>query len=692
MQKRSYLASQPCTVLKGVGPSLAEKLAQCDIHCLQDLLFHLPLRYLDNTRVTPIRQLQHGDHCVIEGTIVAAQDKGGKRRQLIYTLQDHSGSVDLRFLYYLDNYRKQLATGCQIRCVGEARRWGAKLSLVHPDFSFNLEANVEGQRLTPIYPSTSGLNQTMLRRLTDQVLQLLGETDLLPDYLPASIADRFSSLHEALFYLHRPPVDAKTELLLAGKHPMQQRLAFEELLAHHLSLRRLRAKNDSYRAHAFPVSQQLRPVLLQQLAFALTAAQQRVGEQIADDLARSKPMLRLIQGDVGCGKTIVAAMAALPVIEQGFQVALMAPTELLAEQHLQSFSQWLQPLGVKVELLLSRCKGAERQTLLDDIASGHGQMIIGTHALFQESVVFHQLGLVIIDEQHRFGVHQRLALREKGIHGDIHPHQMIMTATPIPRTLAMSVYADVDHSIIDELPPGRQPITTVVVANDKRDEVIQRIQHICSQGQQVYWVCTLIEESENLQCQTAEDTAQQLITQLPNLRIGMVHGRLPGQEKNAVMQRFQAGEFDILVATTVIEVGVDVPNATLMLIENAERLGLAQLHQLRGRVGRGSLESFCVMLYQHPLSHNAQRRLAVMRRTQDGFAIAKEDLSIRGPGEVLGTRQAGMAQLCVADLVRDSDLLVQVQQAALILQKEKPEIIQPLINRWLGRAEAYVHA
>ncbi len=687
------LALQPCTVLNGVGSHVAEKLAQCGVHNLQDLLFHLPSRYLDNSHITPLAQLRAGEHSVVQGVISTQQLKAGKRPQMIVRLRDASGTVELRFLHYVSHHHQQLKVGSQLRCIGEVRRWGTQLCMVHPEYQLLTEHDTQPDKtLTPIYPTTQGLSQALWRRLTDQALALLTQSDMLPDYLPHTARTRFPQLTEALRYIHRPPLHTQLDLLLTGQHPMQQRLALEELLAHHLSLRRLRAQNDKQHAHAFPPSLRLLPQVIRDLPFALTTAQQRVLGEIANDLAQKHPMLRLIQGDVGCGKTIVAALACLQIIEQGFQVACMAPTELLAEQHAQHFAQWLHPLGIQTELLSSRHKGKRRTQILQNLAAGTSKVAIGTHALFQEQVVFAQLGLIIIDEQHRFGVHQRLALRQKGVHNDHYPHQMIMTATPIPRTLAMSVYADLDHSVIDQLPPGRQPITTVVLPNTRRAQLIDRIQHVCQQKQQVYWLCTLIEEAEDLPCRTAEETALQLTEQLPQLRIGLVHGRLKAQEKMQVMTAFAAGELDILVATTVIEVGVDVPNATLILIENAERLGLAQLHQLRGRVGRGTQPSFCVLLYQDPLSYSARKRLAILRKTQDGFAIAKEDLQIRGPGEVLGTRQAGLLQLRIADLGRDQRLLAEVLQLARQLEAQQSALIPAIIQRWLGHAEGYAHA
>jgi ATP-dependent DNA helicase RecG len=498
-----------------------------------------------------------------------------------------------------------------------------------------------------------------------------------------------SSLQAALQYVHRPPPNAAIEMLAAGRHPAQQRLAFEELLAHHLSLRRVRLRAEHTSAVSFAGKHALMDEFLKTLPFRLTGAQQRVIRDIRQDLSRSHPMARLVQGDVGSGKTVVAACAALTVVQAGYQVALMAPTELLAEQHFRSFSDWLQPLDIQVVWHAGKSKGKARQSALQAISSGTGAVVVGTHALFQEEVAFARLGLVIIDEQHRFGVHQRLALRDKGRQAGQRPHQLVMTATPIPRTLAMTVYADLDTSLIDELPPGRQPVKTVAVSQDRREEVMQSVRKACAAGQQAYWVCTLIEESDVLQCQAAEKTAELLTECLPEVRIGLVHGRLQAAQKETLMAAFKAGTLDLLVATTVIEVGVDVPNASLMIIENPERLGLAQLHQLRGRVGRGSRQSSCVLLYQPPLSTAGRERLGVLRESSDGFEIARRDMELRGPGEVLGTRQTGEMQFHIADLLRDEELLSSVEQAAGRLLADAPQNVTPLIRRWLGEAVDY---
>lgn len=685
------LAAIPVTELKGVGAALEQKLHNLGIQNLQDLLFHLPLRYQDRTRIVPMGALRPGDECVVEGEVKLADISKGRRRSLLCRIQDGTGSLTLRFFHFTAAQKNNLKPGTRIRCFGEARTGANGLEIVHPEYKRvdNDDLVPVEESLTPIYPTTEGLHQGRLRALTDQAFNYLKEGGL-QELVPAQLRQgwQFPSLNDAVAYLHRPPVDVDQHLLLDGMHPAQRRLAFEELLAHHLSLLKLRQKARQKGAPELPGTGQLKQAFLEQLPFPLTGAQQRVGNEIANDLAQAYPMLRLVQGDVGSGKTVVAALAALQTVESGLQAAIMAPTEILAEQHFINFSNWLESLDIKVAWLAGKLKGKQRQAQLEAIRTGEARVVVGTHALFQEEVVFSDLGLVVIDEQHRFGVHQRLSLREKGRNGELAPHQLIMTATPIPRTLTMSAYADLDCSIIDELPPGRTPVNTVVIADSRRDEVIQRVQKACAEKRQVYWVCTLIEESEALQCQAAEVTAEDLKVALPELRIGLVHGRMKPAEKADIMQQFKAAELDLLVATTVIEVGVDVPNASVMIIENPERLGLAQLHQLRGRVGRGSVESFCVLMYHAPLSNQGRERLTVMRETTDGFKIAEKDLQLRGPGEVLGTRQTGTMQFKMADLQRDSDLLTRVKMVAGQMQ-EWPDFADSLVERWLGRGEDY---
>ncbi len=688
------ISQLPCSTLRGVGPQLSARLEKLGLHTVQDLLFHLPSRYEDRTRIVPMRQVRPGDHVVIEGFITETQLRFGRRRSLLCSLEDDSGSITLRFFYFNQAQQKQLEThGLRIRCFGEVRFGTSGFEMVHPEYRC-LQADTTlpiDEHLTPIYPTTEGLQQRTFRQLTEQALQFLGASYLLEEHLPDELLQQFSlpDLTTAIRYVHRPPPDAPRDQLMAGLHPSQQRLAFEELLAHQLSLQQRRLTLRQYQAPVLQKESALLTQFLGNLSFELTAAQQRVVSEIQNDLARHVPMLRLVQGDVGSGKTVVAAIAALQAISQGYQVALMAPTELLAEQHAKNFLNWFAPLGLKSVCLTGSLKSAERVQILSDIQSGAAHIAIGTHALFQKEVSFAKVALVVIDEQHRFGVQQRLELREKGDNADERPHQLMMTATPIPRTLAMTAYADLDISSIDELPPGRKPITTSLISSNRRDEIIQHIAQACRKGQQAYWVCTLIEESDVLQCQAAEATATFLTQQLPALRLGLIHGRLKAAEKEQLMADFKAGAIDLLVATTVIEVGVDVPNATLMVIENAERLGLSQLHQLRGRVGRGNTASYCVLLYQMPLSALAKERLKVLKDHQDGFEIARQDLALRGPGDVLGTRQAGLMLFKIANLLRDKDLLPDIQTASLRLLQEFPTEVAPLMARWVGVGERF---
>ena len=690
------------TELKGVGPKLAEQLHKLNIFSLADLYFHLPFRYEDRSRITPIGGLQPQRPAVFQGEVRGANVVFGKRRSLLVKLQDASGVISLRFYHFTAAQKKQFASGTTLRCYGEPRRGASGLEIYHPEYKIledGLDDELEAS-LTPVYPATDGISQQRLRLLHQQAHQLLADNQVaLTDLLPRQWLQqwRLPTLEESLLFLHQPDRDTDLAYLLSGQHPAQKRLILEELLAHQLSLHKIRAQVQAHQAPAISGRQQLQQQLLAQLPFTPTGAQQRVVEEIEQDIRQPYPMLRLVQGDVGSGKTLVAALAACNVLEAGYQVALMAPTEILAEQHLNNLSAWFEPLGIRCGWLAGKVKGKARNQSLSDIADGTAQLVVGTHALFQDDVQFARLGLIIVDEQHRFGVHQRLELREKGVQMGLSPHQLIMTATPIPRTLAMSAYADLDTSVIDELPPGRSPITTVAIADSRRPEIIQRVSAACrpaDQGgdnAQAYWVCTLIEESEALQCQAAEKTAEELQAALPHLRIGLVHGRMKAVEKADIMAAFKAHQLDLLVATTVIEVGVDVPNASLMVIENPERLGLAQLHQLRGRVGRGSAKSHCVLLYKSPLSFTSKQRLQVMRDSQDGFYIAEQDLMIRGPGELLGTRQTGLQMLRVADLQRDGELLPQVREMAEQLWHQHPETVEPLIQRWLGEAERFAN-
>jgi len=689
------LARIAISTLKGVGPSMAEKLAKIGLVSLQDLLFHLPNRYEDRTRVTTIRDCMPGIFTNIIGEITNNQIIQGRRRMMMVTVNDGTGSVNLRFFHFSAAQKNNLPIGLNIRCYGEIQRGARSLEIIHPEYK-SLEHDTPltpaEETLTPVYPTTDGLRQITLRNLTEQALTRLkrGQVDEL---LPDEFNLESYTLAQALAFIHRPSPDTSVLQLEAGKHPAQLRLIKEELLAHNLSMLKLRQSSDVHQAVSLTARQQLNDDFLASLPFSPTNAQSRVVKEIRQDLAKQQPMMRLVQGDVGSGKTLVAALAAITAIGEGYQVALMAPTEILAEQHAINFQQWFEPLDITVGWLAGKTKAKARRHALEHIENGNMQMVVGTHALFQEQVKFNKLALIIIDEQHRFGVHQRLSLREKGAFEGNYPHQLIMTATPIPRTLAMTAYADLDTSVIDELPPGRTPITTVALPDTRRDDVIERIRQSCSnESRQAYWVCTLIEESEVLECQAAEDTAVYLQAQLADLKIGLVHGRMKAAEKQAVMAEFKKGNLHLLVATTVIEVGVDVPNSSLMVIENPERLGLAQLHQLRGRVGRGSVASHCVLMYKSPLSKTATKRLAVLRESNDGFVIAQKDLEIRGPGELLGTKQTGLADLKIADLLRDADLIPQIQQHAFLLWKKHPENAIALIDRWLGSREHFSNA
>jgi ATP-dependent DNA helicase RecG len=683
----------PVSSLPGVGQALQQALAKLGLTRVQDLWFHLPRQYEDRTRITAIRDLKIGEAAQVEGAIEAVETGFRYRAQLRVAITDDSQTtLVLRFFHFRRAQVERLTPGTRLRCYGEVRHGAHGPEMVHPQYQIVHAASAVEERLTPVYPATEGLGQQRLRSLIAKALaHLPDETklELIPEALRESL--HLLSLREALLTVHRPPPDADIGALTLGAHPAQQRLAFEELLTHHLSLKRLRAQVRKHRAPELREDETLRKRFIEALPFALTGAQKRVTAEIADDLVRDTPMLRLVQGDVGSGKTVVAALAALSAIANDHQVALMSPTELLAEQHLRSFREWFEPLGIDVIWLAGKVQGRARQTALAAVAGG-APIVIGTHALMQEGVVFKRLGLAIVDEQHRFGVQQRMALRDKGADAESFPHQLVLTATPIPRTLAMSVYADLDISALDELPPGRTPVQTVAVSNTRRAEVIERIRAACAEGRQAYWVCTIIEESEQLIAQAAEVTHAELSNALPQLKIGLLHGRMKPGEKQATMDAFKAGELALLVATTVIEVGVDVPDASLMVIENAERLGLAQLHQLRGRVGRGSVASTCVLLYQPPLSALAKQRLEVMRETNDGFVIAEKDLQLRGPGELLGTRQTGELGFRIADLVRDAHLLPIVQRVGAAMLREYPELAAGLVARWIGASARFADA
>ena len=690
--------TQAITTLKGVGPKMAENLGKLGIEKIQDLLFHLPLRYQDRTQVYAIGATEHGQEVLVEGEVEHSEIVFRGRRMMICTINDGTGMLTLRFFHFSKAQQIALSRGSKVSAFGEVRIGKTTREMVHPEYKIlNSSSSIAlNDALTPVYPATKGLQQRSLVRLAHLALaQLEGLADLIPK--PLSEKYQLDDLNTALKTLHQPSSDIAVLDLQIRNHPAQRRLIFEELLAHHLSLRKLREQQKQALGIPLNISSSYFKRLQDNLPFALTKAQTRVINEINQDMSQAWPMSRLVQGDVGSGKTLVAAAAALSAIEAGYQVALMAPTEILAEQHLKSFSEWFAPFNLNVTLLSGKLKVAAKRDALAQAQSGHSHIVVGTHALFQNDVHFQKLGLIIVDEQHRFGVHQRMTLRDKGRTTDSQsaqqtdrfPHQLVMTATPIPRTLAMTTYADMDYSVIDELPPGRTPIKTVVISNTRRSEIIERIHAVCEDGAQVYWVCTLIEESEALQCQNAEETWELLKNALPGLTIGLIHGRMKSDEKEQIMADFKSAKTHLLVATTVIEVGVDVPNASLMIIENAERLGLAQLHQLRGRVGRGSKASSCVLMYQTPLSQNGKKRLEALRNSNDGFEIAKIDLEIRGPGEVFGTRQTGELQFRIANLMEDQFLLPKVQEAAHIIMEQYPENIEPLIERWIKHAEDY---
>lgn len=688
------LEKVPLSALNGVGIKMCERLEKLGLFSVADLLFHLPLHYQDRTRIYPIGELKDGMQVSVQGRVISCNVQMGKRRILKCLIGDETGSVTLNFFHFNASQKNSFREGQLIKCFGEFKRGYQGFEITHPEYTLikQREESQAEEKLTPIYPMTEGLKQNSIRKLALQAVDMLQQNSI-DELLPTQLLSHPISLQDALFYLHQPPSDANIEQLENKTHPAQQRLVIEELIAQQLSMLAMRAQAQSQDAIVLKGEGILKQQLLDNLGFQPTNAQKRVAKEIQADLQNTHPMMRLVQGDVGSGKTLVAALAALSVIEAGFQVALMAPTELLAEQHLINFQKWFEPLGIRVGMLSGKLKAKEKRSQTEDIQLGLSKMIVGTHALFSDNVIFNNLALIIVDEQHRFGVHQRLALREKGFSTGFAPHQLTMTATPIPRTLAMTAYADLKVSVIDELPPGRTAVQTVALSDDRRDDIIQRVYQSCkNEGRQVYWVCTLIEESEALECQAAEDTANNLQLSLPDLHIGLVHGRMKADEKQYVMDAFKSGELNLLVATTVIEVGVDVPNASLMIIENPERLGLSQLHQLRGRVGRGSVASHCVLLYKNPLSFTAKKRLQILRESNDGFYISEQDLLIRGPGEVLGTKQTGVAQFKIADLLRDQAMVPIALQLAQKIIAEQPQVIPALTARWLGEKEHYAHA
>lgn len=695
-QSPRALTDIPVTELKGVGKETAVALSRIGLNSIADLLFHLPFRYEDRTRVYPIGDLSPGMTVNCEGMIHSAKLTFGRRRQLVVELVDGGHRLQCRFFQFSAAQKSRLTPGKKMRCFGEVSGSTRALSMFHPEYTLidsdQMVVPVD-ECLTPVYSVTEGVKQRSMRKICLQAIQYLDRfppAEFLPKaHLEEHIGASTWSLAKALAFLHAPTPDVSIEELEFAEHPALRRLVFEELIAHQLSMMRLKSQNHNKQAPKLATQMGLQEKLLTALPFKPTAAQQRVVTEINVDIAKGFPMQRLVQGDVGSGKTLVAALAALRAIENQGQVALMAPTEILAEQHFLWFSQHLAPLDKHCVFLTSKMSAKEKKASLAAIVEGNCDIAIGTHALFQEQVKFANLVLVIIDEQHRFGVHQRMDLKKKGEGTNHQPHLLIMTATPIPRTLSMTSFANLDKSIIDELPPGRQPIKTVAIADSRRDEVIEKVHAAVKDQRQVYWVCTLIDESELIQSQAAAKVQEELQEKLSDTRIGLVHGRLKPEEKQLVMAQFKAGKLDILVATTVIEVGVNVPNASLMIIENPERLGLAQLHQLRGRVGRGEIESHCVLLYRGPLSKNGRARLAAMRETNDGFVIAEKDLKIRGPGEILGTKQTGMVNYRIADLIRDQGWLSAARRCADSLVKNAPEKVEPLIQRWIGEKTQY---
>ena len=675
--------------LRGVGPWVAQRLQRLGVDCIGDLLYLLPIRYEDRTEIQPLGALRPGSKVLVEGELELAEVVFRRRRSFLCRIADGTGSLTLRFFYFNNSQQKQLTRGVRIRCFGEVRAGPTGPEMVHPEYKvLSLDSDPPDNVLTPVYPTTEGIHQQRLRQLTDQALVIL-ENNPMTDYIRDYLTNDCPSLNDSLRFLHRPPQGSELGALINKTHPCQRRIALEELIAHRLSLRKMSLTRTKEKAFPLKDTQQLIPKLRSELPYQLTGAQELVISEIVTDLAKKVPMHRLVQGDVGSGKTIVAAIAALVAGSSGFQAGFMAPTELLAEQHFDNLTRWLDPLGVKVVTLIGGILGSEREETLKDISSGEAKIVVGTHALFQRAVQFKNLALMIVDEQHRFGVAQRLEFKKKGKKGRLSPHQLVMTATPIPRTLAMTVYSDLDCSVIDELPPGRKQVKTVAMPESRRPELVQRVLSHCLSGQQAYWVCPLIEESEVINSQAATDLARELEIALPKLAVGLIHGRMKPHQKESTMQQFKNGELNLLVATTVIEVGVDVPNASLMIIENSERMGLSQLHQLRGRVGRGSQVSSCVLLFKLPISRLARERLSVMRKTSDGFLVAQKDLELRGPGDMLGTRQTGIIQLRVADLMRDMDLLPQVIEFSEKLLCDFPQNVEPLIKRWNNTSSEY---
>ena len=679
--------SDPLISISGLGQKTSERLNQLGIYSLEHLLFHLPNRYQDKTRLTPLADAQVGAEVLVELTINRIEEAPTRQRQLLCHLTDENGQRLLLRFFHFNQYQKQALVRDEIiQCFGEIKIGRQGLEMHHPEYRITAhQSPLLEQTLTPVYPLCQGVTQNKLKKWIDAALEALKNTNI-NDHFEKMAKNSMPSLKESIFLLHHPKKGENLEKIANFSHISQQRLIIEELATHQLSLKKVKLRRKSKISNIFQLDHTLTTQLTNTLQFDLTPAQERCVSEINQDLASDKPMLRLLQGDVGSGKTIVAVFTLLQAVANDFQVAVMAPTEILARQHFQSFGDYLNKLGITLAYLSGTQNSEERNTQLQKVISGEAQVVIGTHALFQESVSFDNLGFVIIDEQHKFGVHQRLSLAKKAKNT---PHQLVMTATPIPRSLTMSAYADLDTSVIDELPPGRQAVQTIALSNNRKDEVIEKIKQVCNEGQQIYWVCTLIEESEALRAESAENTFSYLNESLTELQVVLIHGRLNKNDKEAIMQDFSHGKIDVLVATTVIEVGVNVPNASLMIVENAERLGLAQLHQLRGRVGRGCEKSVCVLMYQSPLSESAKERLDILRQSCDGFLIAEKDLELRGPGEILGTQQTGIADMKIANIVRDAYLLKQAGYYSELMLNQSESSQKELIQRWIDEDKSH---
>ena len=682
----------PVTVLPRVSDKLASSLERIGIIQIKDLLLHLPFRYQDRTKSTPLGQISIGRSVMVTGRIIDVRINLGRRRSLIVRIDDETGSMSMRLFHFNQGQRQRLENGTWLRCFGEVRLIRNSYEMIHPEYSVYdyPPPEVQADTYTPIYRLTEGVGQTMMRNLVKAAMDLFLKREMI-DPLPDQIlvTNELIGLSEALQTIHAPPV-GEFELQAEEHHqPAIRRLIFEEMVSFQIARRTHKQLRQSVGAPSLRPTGTLSRRLRESLTFEPTNSQRSVIYEILDDLKKPTPMLRLVQGDVGCGKTLVAAAAAAWAVDSGYQIAIMAPTELLAEQHLKSFSNWFGPLGIEVRLLTGRLPAKERKSVEHALRYGQANIVIGTHALFQEKVEFRNLGMVIIDEQHRFGVGQRYAFRQKGVSDELVPHQLVMTATPIPRTLAMTFYADLDVSSITEMPPGRLPVETRIMPSSNRRHAIDLIKQLCAAGQQVYWVCPIIEKSDVLDVESAVEAEKYVKKALPDYHVGLVHGRLKSDRRDRIMKSFRDGDINVLVATTVIEVGVDVPNASLMVIESADRLGLSQLHQLRGRVGRGASQAQCLLLFKSPLSQTAKKRLNVMRDTNDGFKIAETDLDLRGAGELLGTRQTGSQLFRIAELPRDMDMINEVNQAAQQIMKQHPENARELIRRWTPREGEY---